>query len=1234
MTPWLAQKLLQNKLLIALLVVVIVVSGLIVAPFDFNTNLPRSPVAVDALPNTGENQQIVFAEWAGRSPEDIENQVSYPLSVQLMGVPGVKDVRTLSMFGLSSVAVIFSENTEFYWARARLLEKLSSLPANTLPAGVQPALGPDATALGQVFQYTLQARDAQGQPIGGWDLDELRSVQEWLLRDQLLAAEGISEVASIGGFQREYQIDIDPEALRYFNVTLEQVMTAVQQSNLDISARTTEINQVEYIIRGIGFIKSLADIENTAVRVSEGQAPILVSHVATVGFGPGERRGILDLEGAEAVGGIVTVRYGYNPLQAIENIKQRLSEISGSLPARAVIDWSKASFESVQNFADTQQLPYLQSETLNFHDNTQRQWTEWLQNHPQHHWPEWLNLSQITVVPFYDRSTLITETLGTLSDALTQQLLITSVVVLLLLLHVRSAITVASMLPLAVLITFIGMRFFNIEANIVALAGIAIAIGTIVDMGIIITDNILRLREKYPALAIGAVIQRSLQEVGPAVATAIATTVISFLPVIAMTGAEGKLFTPLAYTKTLVLLASVFLALVVLPVILRVLLSDRLKALDPWLAARRKLYLLIYALLSGIALIVLSLLWEPLGPAAGPARNFIFVLLIFASVVGGFKLVTYFYEPILGWCLQFKAIFLLFPALVVLAGVLIFPQLDREFMPALDEGSFLLMPSTMPHASIGEIKDILSAQNKAISAIPEVDSVVGKAGRADTALDPAPLSMIETIINYKSEYKTDDSGRRLHFKVDKQGRFLRNSNDELIDDSTGKPFRQWREHIRTPQHIWQEVLQAAQLPGVTSAPRLQPIETRQIMLQTGMRAAMGVKVQAPDLAALESAVIEVERTLRDLKSVNGGSVNAERIAASPYLEIHLNRQQIARYGLSVEKVQATIASAIGGAEVTRTVEGRERYPVRVRYQRETRNDIEAIQNVLVSGPNGKPIRLSELTDIHIERGPQMIRSENTFLTGYVTFGPADGYSQLETVAAVQNHLDSARQTANLRLAAGVTYTLAGSFQQRQSAMQTLKLVIPLSLLLIFALLYRQFKKISVTLMVFSGIAVAWGGGFIALYLYGQPWFANFSIPWLTQELTLRDIFHIDGINLSIAVWVGFLALFGIAIDDGIVMATYLQQRFKNHPCTNIQAIREQVIEAGKQRIRPCLITTATTILALFPVLTSTGRGADLMVPMAIPTLGGMAFVIITILVVPVLYCWQQELKLHFAAEYE
>lgn len=1257
--------LLQQKLLVLLASVILLVVGIGVAPFGWQHQLPLKPVAVDAIPNLGENQQIVFADWPGRSPQDVEDQLTYPLSSALMGVPGVKDVRSLSMFGFSSIALIFEDNIEFYWARSRILEKLASLPADTLPPGVQPALGPDATGLGQIFWYTLEGQTPDGKPAGGWRLDELRAIQDWYLRSALLTAEGISEVAAIGGYQREYQIEVDANLLRLYNVTMEQVTAAVMAANLDVSAGSRELNGVEYLIRGQGFVKSLADLELAVVRLGPDNVPIRVQDVAKVNFGPAPRRGALDVAGAEAVGAVVTVREGYNPRQAIANLQTRISELRAGLPAKAVINWADTSLAQVSDFAALQQLPLPGTQFTEQSDSVQHAWRNWLQQHSQQSWPQWLSLSKVELVPFYDRSLLIDETVATLETTLALQLLLTTLVVLLVLWQFRAALAVSLMLPVTVLASFILMRYFQVEANIVALAGIAIAIGTIVDLGIIFTENLLQQRQSalQQGLRFNAAlaIQQAGRELGSALLTAISTTVISFLPVFAMTGAEGKLFGPLAYTKTFVLLAAVLLAVTLLPVVLywlfaaqparlrallaqkcRGLIPQRLQAVPTMLLRRAHGLLMMVLLLS--VLVWLSQLWLPLGPGAGFWQNLLLVSGLLLLVLAAFWLFWRLYLPLLRLFLRFKLPFLLLPLLVVLTGLSIwlgaarvipglsaeshlahrFPGLSREFMPALDEGAFLLMPTVMPHAAISEALSILQQQDQAIAAIPEVKTVVGKIGRADSALDPAPLSMIETLIQYHSEYKTDARGKRLYFKYDRQtDSFVRDSDGELIIDPRGRPYRQWREHIKSPDDIWQEIVQAAQLPGVTSAPKLQPIETRLLMLQTGMRAAMGIKLQAPDLATLEQIALAFEAALRDAPAISPLTVNADRVVGQPYLIVTPNRQQIARHGLSMQQVQQSLSTALAGMDAGRTVEGRERYPIRVRYQREQRDSLEAIAQVLVATPAGYSVPLIELAEIRYERGPQMIRSENSFLTAYITFGAERGIADVEAVAQVEAYLQQLLSQGELTLPAGVSYQFAGSYQQQQSAAATLSWLVPLALTLVFMLLYLQFKQVSTALMIFSSIAIAWAGGFIALDAFAQPDFLNSQ--WFGANL--RELFNLQSYNLSIAVWVGFLALFGIAVDDGIVMATYLKQQFAARPARSRAEVRELVCAAAAKRIRPCLMTSATTILALLPVLSSTGRGADLMIPMAIPTLGGMLFVLLSVFMVPVLYAAREEWRL-------
>ncbi len=1269
---------LENKLVVILVLLMIIAWGIVVAPFDWDLGgLPRNPVPVDAIPDIGENQQIVFTEWMGRSPQDIEDQISYPLTVSLLGIPGVKTVRSFSMFGFSTIYIIFEEGVEFYWSRSRVLEKLNSLPPGLLPPGVRPSLGPDATALGQVFWYTLEGIDEDGNPTGGWDLHELRSIQDWYVRYALMSAQGVSEVASVGGFVQEYQIDVDPDAMRAANVKLEEVISAIRMSNVDVGARSIEVNKVEYVIRGLGFVKTLADLENAVIKM-EDNIPIYVKNVANVTLGPALRRGALDKEGAEVVGGVVVVRYGDNPLAVIKNVKQKIKEISAGLPKKTLADGT---------------------------------------------------VSQIRIVPFYDRTGLIYETLGTLNKALIEEILVTIIVVLLMLMHLRSSILISGLLPVAVLMVFIAMKQFGVDANIVALSGIAIAIGTMVDLGVIISENILKHLDEAAANENKLeVIYRASSEVGSAVLTAVSTTVVSFLPVFTMQAAEGKLFKPLAFTKTFALIASVIVALTIIPPFAQILFTSKITStklkriiyfgiflvglvttlLVKWWLGLILMFIAGYHLFTqrkkteprawmpwvnitlAILIVVLILTdhWLPLGPEKGIFGNLFFVVLIVGVFLSFFWLFYRNYSRILTWALAHKLQFLSIPLMILILGGFIwfgfdsifgwfpnwlrtskpvsaiaqtFPGMGKEFMPPLDEGSYLYMPTTMPHASIGEVLEVLQYQDKAISVIPEVTEVVGKLGRAETPLDPAPVSMIETVINYHPEFIVNKNGERKSFLFDSdsvdfyrdqqgnlvmapdgepylvKGTFIRDENNNLIEDNSGMPFRLWRPPlnpelnngrsawpgIKSPNDIWDEIIKAAEVPGTTSAPKLQPIATRIVMLQSGMRAPMGIKVKGPDLNTIEKVGMEIERFLKGVPSIEPATVFADRIVGKPYLEIEINRQAIARYGIKLHMVQEVIETAIGGKRITTTVEGRERYPVRVRYMRELRDNIESLDKILVPAPDGAQIPIIQLAEIKYVRGPQVIKSEDTFLVGYVLFDMKPGYAEVNVVDEASEYLQQKLESGEFELPAGVSYAFAGSYENQVRAQKKLAVILPLALLVIFLILYFQFKSVSTTGLVFSGIAVAWAGGFIMLWLYSQDWFMNFSL----LEINLRELFQMHTYNLSVAVWVGFLALFGIASDNGVVIATYLNQSFSTRKPKTVEEIHQATIFAGQRRARPALMTTATTILALIPVLTSTGRGSDIMVPMAIPSFGGMVFAIITMLIVPVLYAWREELKI-------
>ena len=612
---------LHQKLVVLLLLAMVIGFGIRVAPFDWDTGiLGRDPVPVDAIPDLGDNQQIVFTEFAGRSPQDVEDQITYPLTVSLLGIPGVREVRSFSMFGYSYVYLIFEEDVEFYWSRSRVLEKLNSLPSNLLPEDVTPSLGPDATGLGQVYWYVLEVRDPDGKPIGGWDTDELRSIQDWQVRYSLLGAKGIAEVASVGGFVRQYQVEVDPNAMRAHGVHLAMVADAVRKANQEIGARNLAINGVEYILRVTGYIKSLDDLRAAVVTVRDN-TPITVGDVATVQLGPAMRRGALDLNGADAVGGVVVASYGANPMEAINHVKEKIAELEDALPIRAVIDWEKVDAAGVEAFAEEQGV-------------SDGYWLTWTKTHERLEWPGWLNTSKVTIQSFYDRSGLINETLNTLDEALFQQVLVTIIVVLVMVMHLRSSLLISAMLPLAVLVTFIAMKTFGIDANIVALSGIAIAIGTVVDVGIVLTENILKhLDEAPPGKSPGTVIYEAVTEVASAVTTSVATTVVSFLPVFTMNGEAGRLFRPLAFTKTFALIASIIVALTIIPPIAHMLFKRKWK-----FAPKRRASLLINLSFALAVVWVLARSWMPLGLDHALLANVLLVLLIIGGLLALFRL--------------------------------------------------------------------------------------------------------------------------------------------------------------------------------------------------------------------------------------------------------------------------------------------------------------------------------------------------------------------------------------------------------------------------------------------------------------------------------------------------------------------------------------------------------------------------------------------------------------------
>jgi Cu(I)/Ag(I) efflux system membrane protein CusA/SilA len=1139
--------------------VVLLTIGLSVAGWVSFKSIP-----IDAIPNIGENQVIVLTPWPGRSPKDIEDQVTYPLSVSLLAVPGAESVRGKSMFGYSFVQVTFKDEIDFYWARSRVSEQLGSA-ASQLPDGVVPQLGPDATGLGQVYYYTLQPPDK------GMGLAELRSMQDFVVKYELQAVEGVSDVASIGGYVRQYQIEVDPDKLRFHNVSLDKLAMAVKGSNLDVGAKTVETTGMEFIVRSKGFLgsggdkdKAVEDIEDTVIMQRDG-VPVRVRDIANVQIGPDFRRGALDYNGAEAVGGVVVMRYGENPRVVIDRVKEKIAAITPSLQG-------------------------------------------------------------VTIHGVYDRSGLIDETMATLTHALRDEIIITAIIILLFLLHIRSSFVVAICLPAAVLMSFIAMKVVGVGANIMSLAGIAIAIGTMVDMAIIVSENIYQhlsdwesgseeARIKQPR---NQVVYEATVEVAPAVVTAVATTIVSFLPVFFLTGRDYKLFSPLAYTKTFAIAAAMIAAVTIVPALCRLMLRS---------SVRRKSTALIAGIsLAGLLGVASHFLWgSRLAERFGLETWVVTAIAATIGLIGGWQLmrerirpieeilssrfVRWIYAARLRHALNHKAFALSFPLVLLIIGVgayvgmptilrpvekvanlfgaelndfpgyvdakHVFTGLQSDDWIALDEGSWFYMPTLYPAASFSQAMQVLQTQDVLIGQIPEVKDVLGKIGRVESALDPAPAAMVETYVMLK-------------------------------------PESQWRDGV-TARDVWDEINRVATLPGVTPASALQPIEGRVVMLQSGIKAPMAIRVYGDKLDTLADAAMDVAAELKKSPLINAGTVNPDIVLGKPYVEFTVDREAASRYGMSSSMVNQVIETALGGMNLIKTVEGRERYPVRLRYNRDLREQIDGLKRLPVVTHSGAVVPLEELAELETTWGPGAINSENGRLVAHVSFMTNGSKGDLESVSAIEEQLRNAQSLPpsdpnRLSLPAGYSLESVGSFRNQIEANLRLMWIIPLVICINLLLIYMEFRNFSISLAVFSGIPVAFAGGMIAVATMG--------------------------VELNTAVWVGFIALFGLAVDDGVVMATYIHQLLKKRKVQSVEDIRNTVYEAGLKRIRPCMMTTVTTLAALVPVLIATGRGADVARAMAIPVFGGMLAEPFTSFIVPTLYCGYLELKMRFGFQDE
>ena len=998
----------QNRLLVVLGTLFVVVAGTL--------SLTRTPI--DAIPDLSDVQVIIQTEYPGQAPRIVEDQVTYPLTTQMLSAPFAQVVRGYSFFGVSFVYVIFEDGTDLYWARTRVLEYLNSI-AGELPTGVTPELGPDATGVGWAFMYALSS--------DRHDLGELRSIQDWFLKYELTAIPGVSEVASVGGFVRQYQVTVDPNRLRAYDLPISAIRAAIRESNSDVGGGLIEVGEKEFMIRGLGYLRSVDDLRRIGLGVGPDGTPILLEDVARVGVGPEGRRGLAEWNGeGETVGGIIVVRPGADSRRVIRDVRDRLDEIRAGLPEGVEVEVA------------------------------------------------------------YDRTSLIDRAVGSIRASLAQQLVIVGIVCLIFLFHLRSGLVAVIALPVGIMLAMILVRLQGLTLNIMSLGGIAVAIGTMVDAGIVMVENAHRhLARNEGRRPHWEIVANAAREVGPSLFFALLVITVSFMPVFSLEAQEGRLFKPLAFTKTYAMAAAALLSVTLVPVLVGYWVRGRIRPSERTPAGR---------LLSGV------------------------------------------YRPVLGLVLRFRG-WLLVVAVAGLAATLIpISRLGSEFMPPLWEGDLLYMPTTLPGVSITEAREILQQTDRIIYTFPEVRHVFGKVGRADSATDPAPLSMIETTIALK-------------------------------------PRSEWRPGI-TPDKLVEELDAALSIPGLTNAWTM-PIQSRIDMLSTGIRTPVGIKIAGPELAELERLGREVEAVVRSVPGT--ASVYADRVMGGNYLDFTIDRDAIARHGLTVRDVQEVIQTAIGGMNVTTTVEGLERYPVNLRYSRELRDDLPALRSVLVATPEGHQVPLGRLASMEYVLGPPSIKSEGAKPNAWV-------YVDIRDID-VGSYVEAAREAVaeGIALPPGYTLSWSGQYEYLERARQRLALVVPLTLLLIFVLIYLTTRSAAETLMVFLGIPFAVAGSF-----------------WLL---------HILGYDLSIAVWVGIIALAGLYAETAIVFLLYLNVSVRDYRdrglLTNRAALAHAIRHGSVKRVRPIMMTIATDVLGLLPIMWSAGAGADVMKRIAAPLVGGV-----------------------------
>lgn len=1144
-----------NKFMVVLTTLFVIAGGVLAL-----RNIP-----LDAIPDLSDVQVIVMTEYPGQGPEVVEDQVTYPLTSTMLSVPYAKTVRGYSFFGLSFVYILFEDGTDIYWARSRVLEYLNGA-ASDLPRGVTPELGPDASGVGWVFEYVLK------DSTGTHSLGDLRSIQDWYLRYELMAVDGVAEVASLGGYVKQYQVEVDPNKLLAYDLPLSKIRQAIKRSNKDVGGRVIEMAETEFMVRGLGYIRSIEDLEKIAVGVDDEGTPILLENIANVHLGPELRRGVLEWNGqGETAGGIVVMRYGENALETIQKVKDKLNSLENGLP------------------------------------------------------------EGVTVETGYDRAGLIEAAIHTLQKKLIQEITVVAVICVLFLLHFRSAFVALFTLPVGILMSFLVMYPLGINANIMSLGGIAIAIGVMVDASVVMVENahkhLERDRGKKPFQQI---ILDAAKEVGPALFFSLLIITVSFAPVFALQEQSGRMFKPLAYTKTFAMAASSLLAVTIIPVLMTLFITER--PIDPGISRKRKRRIWAASVAGPILLVAAAGIagvkipdWSLM---AAIAISVFAVICLFPQRIFPEernplnRVLVAIYRPIIAKVVNWRKITILIAVAVLAATWYPARQLGSEFMPPLNEGDLLYMPTTLPGISVTKARELLQQTDKIIKRFPEVKSVHGKIGRADTATDPAPLTMIETTIMLrpKVEYEKVQVERffshwpgwlkaplTLIWPERKNGKILH----EWRKTEMERFFSHWPGWLKAPlAYIWPEERHitmdelsddmdaAIQFPGLTNAWTM-PIKTRIDMLSTGIKTPVGIKLMGPDLGKLSELGSRIETVVRDIPGTL--SAYSERTTGGNYLDFDIKRYELARYGLTVEDVQDVIMSGVGGMNITHTVEGLERYPVNLRYQRELRDNIERLKRVLVAAPTGAQVPLAQLADLSIRSGPPVIKSENARQSAWI-FIDLKGVDVGTYVKRAQTIVNE-----NIDLPAGYSMVWSGQFEYMQKARQTLNVIVPVTLLLIFVLLYVHFQSVIEAAVVMASLPFALAGGVWLLYLLDY--------------------------NLSVAVVVGFIALAGLAAETGVVMLVYLDEAYSRWASEgqmkHAAHLHGAIIEGAVIRVRPVLMTVATTLIGLLPIMIGSETGAGMMKRIAAPMVGGLiSATILTLIIIPAIYeIWKRrELK--------